>query len=335
MYYYMGLICKVKPGIKNLVVLLIVNLILIYSHYFGFFVLALQFLYLLLSKNLRTKYWKPLLISTAVIGLFYLPNIMVLISRFLESSDKGTWVAAPNGFASIYSMLRQFTNAPVLTIIALVILLSASIKYLIVERFRKIESANTVVVTWFLFPFLFMFFISYWIPMFLDRYLMFVSIGFYLVLALAANYLIKAKYYSYIFPFIVVVMFIVTSKPNITNKRNAREAVEKVSELKDSSTMVLVCPDHFVTNYAYYHDVEIFKNTKTMNEQLAEQNIYAIKNIKEVDYSRTDHILYLDAAANFSYPNNNIFNRLNQKYIMENKFHFYEVFDVYEFRLKN
>lgn len=104
MFFYLELIAKDKPKFKPLILLLLANIVLIYSHYLGFFVLLIQFLCIVLYKELRTKFWKQLLILLGIIALFYLPNINVLIARFLDSSSNGTWVKSPNGFDDIYNM---------------------------------------------------------------------------------------------------------------------------------------------------------------------------------------------------------------------------------------
>jgi hypothetical protein len=45
-----------------------------------------------------------------------------------------------------------------------------------------------------------------------------------------------------------------------------------------------------------------------------------------------DKIVYLDAGANFSFPNNNILNLLENKLVLKNKYEYYEIFKIYEFR---
>jgi uncharacterized membrane protein len=339
MFYYLELIVKDKPKPKQFILFLAVNILLIYSHYFGFFVLFIQFIYIALSKTLRIKYWKELLLSLGIIALFYLPNINVIVSRIFDSSLHGTWVKPPDGLDSIYNMLRQFTNAPVVTVTVIVVLVVSVIKHFIKEKLSKVGLAKKLVLIWFIFPFFFMFIISYWMPLFLGKYLMYISISFYLVLAIAADYLIKGGKITYIVPVTVCILFIATTKPNITNKRNVKETVQKINELKYENTLVLFCPHHFILNYAYYHDIEIFKKINTVNiyenidNALHEHNIYGINNISDISYNKWTHIIYLDAAANFSFPNNNILDSLNQDYTLKSHSKVYEIFNIYEYSM--
>src|SRR5690606_18039135 len=117
------------------------------------------------------------------------------------------------------------------------------IKYFF-ERRRGIKSStNTKFITfWFVFIFFFMFGISFWVPMFFDRYLMPAAIGFYVLLPVAINYLANSKKYTLIIPSLVCFLFIITSKPNLSNKRNVKEAIDKIIELKTEKTAVYMCP---------------------------------------------------------------------------------------------
>ena len=121
------------------------------------------------------------------------------------------------------------------------------------------------IVFWFVFVFFFMFSISYLIPMFLDRYLMPGAIALSLVIGMSIDYIIKIQKYRYIIPIIISLLFAVTVKPNITNKRNVEETVDKIKEIRDSNTLVLICPAHFILNFAYYYNIEILFNDFSKN----------------------------------------------------------------------
>jgi uncharacterized membrane protein len=84
MYVFMLLINRIESAENNrslktnIGVLLITNTLLIYAHYFGFFILATQFLFVFTNTWLRKKTWRSALIMGFVIALLYLPNIMVV-----------------------------------------------------------------------------------------------------------------------------------------------------------------------------------------------------------------------------------------------------------------
>ena len=176
--------------------------------------------------------------------------------------------------------------------------------------------------------------------MFLDRYLMPAAVAFVLVLGIAVDYIISKPKYNYIVPIIICLLLIATVKPSITNKRNVEETVEKIKEIKDTNTLVIICPSHFILNFAYYYDKEIFKDYtnddtySNINNALSLKNIYGINHISEIDYKKWEHIVFLDAAASFSYPDNDIINTLNANYSVQNEYKIYEIFDVIEYKVE-
>jgi type III secretory pathway component EscV len=123
--------------------------------------------------------------------------------------------------------------------------LAALIKVIVKKDFKHISIASKLVVAWFIFPFFTMFIVSFWIPMFIGRYLIFLSLGYYLLLALSSIYLVKSKRYQFVIPGILLILFVFTVKLNIGNKRHVKEIIAKIEELKDSNTVVLVCPQFF------------------------------------------------------------------------------------------
>lgn len=348
MYYFMALLNQaiatdagntfMSAVRKNGVILILINTLLIYAHYFGFFILVTQVIFVVSNKTLFSKYWKHLLFGLTAIGLLYSPNIYVVLNRFLDSTSNGTWVKPPNGLDSLYNMLRQFSNAPVVASLSIIVLVASVIKFIVHRKREVVSMNNRIVVFWFVFIFFFMFGISYLVPMFLDRYLMPAAIAFSIVLGISLDYLIKNPKYRYIIPSIIMLLFVSTVKPDITNKRDVRETVLKIKDVKDANTLVLVCPAHFVLDFAYYYDREIFKDHSpdkmhsNIHTSLNMENVYGINHINEVDFTKWEQVIFLDAAASFSYPYNDIKNELDAYYDLTNTFHFYEIFNVFEYK---
>jgi mannosyltransferase len=337
-YLFLSLSIKEKISVKNLLPLLVVNAVLIYSHYFGFVILILQTFFVFSSQNLRQKLSKSYLIYTLVIIVIYLPNIKVLISRFMESTSKGTWVKAPNDLESLYEMFRQFTNAPVVAVASLVLIIS-SLTLLILKR-KNIQitfPAKLITISFFV-PYLAFFVISYWVPMFIDRYLIFTTIPLILLLAICADSIFSATKFRFALHAIVLILFAVSSKPNLDNKRHVDDAVAKIKELKTEHSLVIFCPESFIFNYAYYEDKKTFTEIdptdpyKKLRESLKNRKIIGINHASELLSFDSEHLIYLDAGADFSFPENGIVNYLEANYTWEASFEFPEIYKVHSFR---
>lgn len=340
MYYFLKLTIENARN-KYFIYLILVNIIMIYSHYLGFFVLFLQTLLILGSSQFRTKLFKKYLVYLAAMVILYIPNIYILLTRFSETSANGTWVKAPDGVDSLFTILVRFTNTPVTGSIVILIMLTA-FTLVIIRKGSNINAAkNSIIILWFLLPFFGMFLLSYRIPMFVDKYLVFVSPAFYLVLSISCLYLVNLPKLKLLIPLLLVGLFAATFNAFVDNKREVRETIAKISELKGKNDMLIICPKHFVLNFTYYYDQKVFQDVDNekvydkMLSQLKKQNIYATNTVTNLSFSGIDNIIYLDAAAQFSYPENHILDSLNKSYAIDSIYKFYEIFKVYSFLIND
>jgi len=319
--------------------LIFVNTLILYTHYFGFFVLAIQGISVIFIQDVRRKLFLKFVFIGLTIFFLFLPNLMILLERFKASASNGTWVEKPNGIKSLYNMLWNFSNQPINTVICLTILLAALIKLIIRKDFKQIQPEKKISAIWFLFPFFLMFLISFQIPMFLDRYLIFVSFGYYIVVAISLEYLIANKWLRTISSFILILLFAVTFKPNLDNKRHVKEAVAKTKELKDENTSVIICGRDFVLNFAYYYDLSLFTDIDQKNvydqmiSRFNKQDIFPVYSMPK-EQQLKNKVLYFDAVADFSHPTNDILNTLNERYELVQVYHFETIFNLYEYQLK-
>jgi mannosyltransferase len=348
MYYFLSIINNVKivEGQKvnhiiswPLIVLTLVNTLIIYTHYFGFLILITQLLLVILDRKLMNLLWKKILVSGGMLTLLYAPYIALVFQRFISSS-RGTWVPPPTGLVDLYYMLRFFTNEPVVTISALVILFCAVGKYIYKGVKRPIDTPIKLVLFWFLFIFLLMFGVSFKIPIFIDRYVMPASVGFLLTLAVALDYLSKNTKYYIVLPTVLFLMFVFSFNPKKNNKRNVRETVEWVKKIKSDQTVIYICADWFDLNFIYYYNQEVFKNydkndsKKHINKYLKSQKIYPINSYSQIQtthYESADKVIFLDAAAYSTFPENKIKEHLNLIFDLKSHHYFYEIFNVYEY----
>ncbi len=335
MFYYLEIIHSKIRNKWKLFWFFLVNTLLIYTHFFGFFILFIQFFFILLQPKLLKEFYRFLVLFVLIMLLTYSPYLWMILNRF-SSAAGGTWVTPPSGINALYEMLRAFSNAPVTAVFTLTGMLAGLVFLIIKRKQNPNRTATRLIFCWFYIPFLFMFGISFWIPMFLDRYLMFVSIGFPLLVAVSTDFIIQNPKFRMLVPAFICLLFIVTVKPDKTNKREVRETVQLVKQLENNETLVLVAPVHFSLNFIYYYDRNLFRlsDTELVRRKLSEQQLYCINSLEGINYQSAKRIVLVDAASNFSAPNNNILNTLNNEFTQTNKHHIEEIFDLYEFEPK-
>lgn len=76
---------------KTKVAFVLVSTLILYAHYFGFFVLFVQGFILLMNPTFRKKFWSFILLYAAILVL-YSPQIATVFTRFTTSASSGTWV---------------------------------------------------------------------------------------------------------------------------------------------------------------------------------------------------------------------------------------------------
>jgi len=338
MYYFLEIINK-KNTLKKYIKLLLINLVLCYSHYFGFFIIFIQSFIFLIDRNAYKYHLKNYIKYLLLFILFYFPNLKILIRRFYESSS-GTWVNKPTGLSNLFDMLSIFSNKPVLNFTILFIFILALSKYLLDKKKQSISVFSKTIIIWFFLPYLIMFFASYKIPTFLDRYLIFITIGYYILVSISINYLFDFSKFKYIWVTIIVFGFIFTFNPRFNNKRPIKEIVSKTLELRNNihNSIIIISPKHYVYNYSYYYDKNIFETKfddnliENIANLLEKEKIYAINNNNDLNGYNNDNIIFLDAAANCSFPNNNIYISLKNTYKVTKSINYNNLYNIYLFQ---
>lgn len=337
-YLFFRLLKEGKLSGRQSLILLVINALLIYAHYFGLFVWLLQGI-IVAAFYLRNK--KILLRFTGIMagaGILYLPQVWSLYERFSDSAGKGTWLKAPVGVESLYNMIWSFSNAPVIAVLCIALLLAALVKLLIFAKQQEVHRPVVYVCTWFILPFFGMFLLSYSVPMYLDRYLIYVTPAFYLLLAVSLSFLLPGKKAFYAGSILLVAGFLCSASLNPGKKRAVRETVDFVKSRKDPGTLVLICPPEFMTTFAYYYQRDYFQQVESGSEYnrlirlLEKDHVYFIQAMSPALLQKASHykrIIYLDAAADFTFPNNHIKDDLFKNYRLTEEAFRPELFHVY------
>jgi hypothetical protein len=309
--------------------------LLVYAHYFGFFIIFIQLVVFIFSKK-EKKEIVNLSIYFLILTLLYLPNISTIVERFMASSSNGTWVESPNGLVSLYDMIWRFSNKPITAVFCIFILGYSFIKYLLKKQKAPLSFQFKMCLFWFFFPFFFLFIVSFWIPSFIDRYLIFITPAFYILIVLLSSSILK-KWNIYL-SFFLLILFAFTTNFNPSNKRDVKNLILTIQQLKKENNLIYISPKDFNLNFAYYYDISTFckidknKLEYKITSELEKQKVYHIYDFNEIKPHSSSHILFLDAAADFSNPLNNILGTLKRDYKLSKAYKFDEIFTIYEFK---
>jgi hypothetical protein len=232
-------------------------------------------------------------------------------------------------------MVWRFSNVPVIAVFFLSILLLALLKSLWKESRSEFTGSNVkILFTWFFLPYLLMFFVSFKIPMFLDRYVIFISPGFYLLVAVSISYLMKPEKWFYIFGLGSVCLMAVTFTPNVDNNRRIREVVEKVKELKKDSSIVYICPEWLDLGFTYYYNNNYFRQYKDYREKLGSENIFPINSVAQMDTNRirsSGRVIYFEEWATLVDKDTLIYKALSKRFRHHESYKIFESFHIHDF----
>ena len=257
---------------KMLFWLIITNILLCYSHFFGFIVIFVQVFISLLVPQFRKHFLIQLMSLLIVIGSFawYFP---ILIERFKISSG-GTWIPKPV-ITDVYSILWSFSNTPVLTVIFLCILF-----YSFLFNWKRINAASNniykILLLFFSIYFFGLFFISLIFPVFIARYLLFISLYYYLIIAISFVYIFKSKKLHLLIGLIPPMLMLTTLKLKEGKNTRINELSEFIKPLTKKQVSIIITPEWYDLNFIYYYNPKWFTLTQHLRDTLIAHSIFSV-----------------------------------------------------------
>lgn len=326
-YYFLDLFIDSRSN-KSLVFLTLINFLLLYSHFFGIVFVLTEFACVFIVPQLRRTILKKILISNSFLLLAFLPYLPVLFHRYSSSSVNPQWIPAPL-LSDLYTMLWRFSNAPVLTVVMAILLL-----VFVILSFRKngSESGTNKTITrtlilFFFIPYIGIFLFSFHTPLFLDRYIIFTSFFYYMMVASSVEHLTQKNKVGFAMMFILPLSMAFTLNLNPDKKRNVKELVEKIRPMLKEESLVYIYPDYFDLNFTYYYNSDWFKQPEKLHSLLSSQHIFPIMQTEHVDSTllqQYNDIYLIGASGEASSSCNGIHERL-QHFLSEKEISvFYE-----------
>lgn len=266
LYYYLELLNDTTRRSKG-IMFTITSILLCYSHYFGFVVMLTYFIPVLTGyRRLLPKF----ILYAFIITLSYSWYFPVLTSRF-NVSVEGTWISHPI-ISDIYTMLWRFSNLPGLTVIFIIILmygLTVGLKKLNVSSNNNFRNLAIL----FLVNYLGLFIISYKIPVFIDRYLLFTSVYFYLLIAYIISESDILSWIKYSVAAVVLILLLITFEIGRGKPVYLRELSSRLKQ-EGRDKVVFIHPEWVAPNLIYYYNNDWFRDTEHYRDSLEMNHIY-------------------------------------------------------------
>jgi uncharacterized membrane protein len=224
---------------------------------------------------------------------------------------------------------------------------SSSFTYLLCLFFLTLQSTylftkgkadgQRLASSWFIYPVVLFFCVSFVMPIFLDRYLFFTLPAFVLLLSMGIDYLATDKKYFLLLSFVIGILFLSTSKGYESNKRNPELIARSLAQRCTAQTNIILCPPSYNLTLAYHYLPHAFLQWSAFDSLLTASNVYPMYNAITIDHSfqRCNHVVYVDAHAAFTLPNNGILDELKNNYELVDTVIFPDSMRMYEFVKKD
>ncbi len=275
-YYFVKFLCR--GDLKNFLIYSTVNVLLLYTHLYSFFVLFAQFFYVLFFERRKLK---KFVFAFIVLFVFYVPRLFVVLNQAGNILISGEfWLPKP-GFIDIVKTLAQFSGATYpmprdeagkILLGRFIIEYSSSGILLLILTFLSIHSVfdfkkfsgekreiYIILLLWFIFPILLPFILSQFLtPFYFTRYAISSSVAFYIIASIGLENLENGlkKYF--------LVLILILSLVNLlwyyvkTNKEEWREAVKFV-ESNATGNDLIIASKYVFFYYARRNDVKKFE----------------------------------------------------------------------------
>lgn len=302
---------------NRIIVLTIVNVGLLYTHYLAVIVIASQALMFIANwSHLDKKVVQYYLATLILTGLCFLPGLLVLVDRFLQQSESATWVPEPHP-TELYGNIIRFCNGTLTFVIfVLSILVLAFFKYRSQAKkfFAELNKPPLrFILLAFLAPYLGMYLYSIILsPIFLDRYLLFTTIPLFIFIAILLSKVavIKREWST-----VALLSMIMAGGVNFIpdNNRVPNEVASFVHEELRSDGKILIVPPYYDLTFIYHFDPRLFSSDSMLDRANSIKKIQAIYNFDEVkDSSSYSQLILVDDHFDDSYPGNNVRTKLSE-----------------------
>jgi hypothetical protein len=246
---------KPNNGIRAMLGLSALNVVMVYTHFFGWLAIGVQLLSVLVLpelRHLRRNYVFGLMNTAA----WYSPYAATFFERASTSVSKGTWVDVPPA-EELYNMVWRWSNAPVLAVLFLLVIIAG------IVRSKAHDLGMRIALLWTFVPLLGMFLVSQWVPMFLDRYLVYAAPGFALLVASSLRAIAEDQRVSIGLTALAVLGMGMTFTPWRDTGRHTSNVVKQVNTWCMGSCFIQVVPRWYWLNYQAGDDLRVLRNDQS------------------------------------------------------------------------
>lgn len=296
------------------VLLMIVNVLLLYTHSLTYFILVIQLIVVLALGWKQRKTLIQVIIANFIAFIVFIPWIVRMINEPHQLIQSATWEDLKNGLID----MAMGTEILIVYVLLFFVIGIGTIFYHLNNK--KNEASQIVksltLILWLFVPILGSFFISFFAEKsFVFQNVLYVTVGFVLLVGFLLENLPIPPMYKMI-PFGVLVLVLLTRlEVKDYNHQDIKKAISKAKEvLNDDGAIFLQTADIDIL-FAYYYDRTLFKNYKNIRTTLKDQHIYVGNDATWMKYQELKDykkILLIQSLEEYADPNATLIKKFSE-----------------------
>ena len=273
-----------KKGSWSMAILIgSVNGLLLLTHYGTYLWLLIQVPVFIVLNGTEWKHWKRIIAGSLATLVLFLPWMLYFLTKFKKPS---TWAEPPDLYYLDWVLLVFAGKRWLEILFAFIILTSTPF---LVLRFYK-DAGNwqwkkyivllcagpLAIAAGFVLS-------NFTVPIFKPNYLLFSLIGVFLLIGYGFSAFPIPKSLAFLLTLVFLYLVPVWLQPHPLKTEQWKDAAAIVKREKTGRTLVLVQVYYQLPSFCYYYNPEYFRNYRSMEDKLAEENIHGITHGSEVE----------------------------------------------------
>ncbi|MDA3866017.1 MAG: glycosyltransferase family 39 protein [Salinivirgaceae bacterium] len=269
-----------SPKKKHIILLGVVNLSLVMSHYAAFLLPVVESIGILFFIRSHKKSVLYFIYSQSIALLLFAPWFIYSVMNNIPQAGK-SWIPVPKLINLKYLILKLTTSRLLITYIVLLI---ASSSVLFIKRTTETSFRKTYLlfILFFWVPILLNYAISQSAPIMLSRYLLFTTIPFYLSIGYFISQIAKIQHIRLTISIIVILIASYKIKLPKTPD-NWIGKLDRIKKERSDNSIVFINAWWQYRPFAYYYDYQSFIDFNNTLHILKNQNIHAVSSITQIE----------------------------------------------------
>lgn len=306
-YALVGLLCVLSfyvflelledPTWSRAVIASFLSAALVYAHYVAVFALVAQLAAAVWLVHLRSRSMLFYVGSQMGAALLFAPCAAFLLLSDSALPMRG-WIPAPTPGDVLY-VLSAFTGGA-LGVGAYAAVLGAAFGFTRIGSMRLDRNRASVLVLWLVVPLVVDYAVSFVMPSFLYRYLLYASLGLFLLAAYAASRLPVPEVARWGAVGLLVLPSVIGALTDPILRPDWRGAAEIARAERADGLLTIVTPPYQLLPFAYHYSRDVFADQDHMVEDLTKLGVHALPTltgVPEAIHGKTDRVVVLAEAG--------------------------------------